>query len=109
LFVKDNPCDNCLIKICCTKLCDDKLKYTDDLISHLTYFIDKYTVQKRGQRYPIPKRVPAYQQREWDHVKQLCRKSRYEAQEIFMRTVWPEIINFPKLRNIDITSILDEI
>lgn len=85
MFTEDNPCNDCLVKACCTKLCESKLKYTDILITHLTYFIDKYTIQKRGMRYPSTKRVPTYQQKEWDRVRKLCQSNQEETFTIHMR------------------------
>lgn len=77
-----NPCDICIIKVCCTTVCEPKYEYMNRIISNLTLFSNEYIYDEYGNKkqnlYGIVKL-------KYDHMVDLCQKNLEEIQSIFNR------------------------
>ena len=47
-----NPCDNCMVKPCCSSICYDKEFYTEEIILELTRATEKVSDSKCTTVYP---------------------------------------------------------
>lgn len=48
-----DPCIECIVNACCTKVCDSKLRYMDISITTLTCFMDTHLYDKNQNRKSI--------------------------------------------------------
>jgi hypothetical protein len=80
-----NPCKRCLVQAACTKICEDKEKYTDVIINNLTIFSDKYLYTGKNGRYKykLTKKLRA------KHTKllEVCQANNDEYQKIICKVL----------------------
>ena len=74
-----NPCIECLVSICCSKICIDKLNYTDHIIKNLTRFYDRWLDEEKQIS-----NLPTHLMEEMKRLVNICEQNMKETNNIFL-------------------------
>ena len=86
----ENPCNTCLISVCCTDLCEDKRLYTEEILDIFYRFCNLHIYDEKSERKAnIPKDI----QIEYDKLVKECEKNTREVKTITDRAC---IIQLPE-------------
>jgi len=80
--MKINPCDKCLVTPCCSKICESKDEYTDEITSFLCR-LGQHVFKKNGKRrrWGASKLLNT----RYDETVVLCNRNQYQYNQIIQR------------------------
>ena len=81
--MKTNPCELCLVKPCCTELCDKKSEYTEEAISFLCRLAKNIYKKNGKKRINISKLLTS----SYNEAVEVCDANNKETNMIFNRSV----------------------
>ena len=81
--MKPNPCYKCLVKPCCSEVCQSKNEYTDELLNFLGR-LGMNIYDKNGKKF---KRVSKHTMKVYNEVVELCIQNNEQHHEILDRYV----------------------
>jgi hypothetical protein len=77
-----NPCETCLVSICCTQLCDEKKEYTEQIQQIFESFCKLHIYDEKSQRKKVTD--PEIKEKYVGLVTK-CKKNTKEVKTIFDR------------------------
>lgn len=80
----ENPCNICLIKSCCTDVCNEKFKYSDNILSKLNRLLSKYIYDEGGYRRL---NISARTKIKYDNLTSICDENNKQTNKIYNRHV----------------------
>ena len=78
-----NPCNNCIIKACCTKLCKEKETYTEQVLVQLSLFCKEHIYDVFGN--VIKHQNDAEIQIKLNKYRNICKRNNKEISSIILR------------------------
>ena len=75
----ENPCDKCVVNPCCTQLCENKRKYTEELHRELEFLAPELFMEDGYRKENVPKQIL----KEKNQVVRLLKKNGEELRQIW--------------------------
>lgn len=79
----ENPCNKCIIRACCTKLCKQKELYTETILLQLSVFCRENIYDAKG--FPLTNSKDKSIKKKLSSYKRVCEKNNKEISNIILR------------------------